>query len=59
MEGCMNRGWGFILPGLPLLSQSAIGPWEWGFHTLRGCVDPGELDFRPRGVLFVERWKDV
>ena len=40
-------------------SQSAIGKWHWGFHTVRGGVDPGEIDFRPRGVGVIEIWKDV
>ena len=35
-------------------SQSAIGPWVRGFHTVRGGVDPRELDFRPRGVGVVD-----
>ena len=52
----MKRGWGVILPELPLiyeslrLNQSAIGPWDWGFNTVRGGVDPGEIGFCPRGV---------
>ena len=29
------------------LSQSAIGRWRWGFHTVRGGVDPGDHFFRP------------
>ena len=40
-------------------SQSAIGPWDWGFHTVPDGVDPGELGFCPRGVGVVEIWKDV
>ena len=31
-------------PGCPCVtrpSQSAIGPWDWGFHTVRGGGDPG------------------
>ena len=27
-------------------SQSAITQWGWGFHTLRGGIDPGDLRFR-------------
>ena len=38
-------------------SQSAIGPCDWGFHTVRGDVDPGKLDFRPRDVGVVYVWK--
>ena len=40
-------------------SPSVIGPWYWGFHTVWGGVDPGELDFRPRVVGGVEISKDV
>ena len=46
-------GMGPILPGClrpTRHSQSAMGPWDWGFDTVRGGVGPGELDFRPRGV---------
>ena len=35
-------------------SQSAITQWGWGFHTLRGGIDPGDLRLRPRLVGFVE-----
>ena len=65
----LRRGWGGqtkrrgpILPGLCSFyapSQSAIGKWDWGFHTVRGGVGPEELDFRPRVVGVVEIWKDV
>ena len=27
-------------------SQSAIGQWGWGFHTVRGGFDPGDHRFR-------------
>ena len=40
-------------------SQSATGPWYWGFHTVWGGVDPGELDFCPRSAGVVEIWRDV
>ena len=40
-------------------SQSAIGPWDWSFHTVRGGVDPGEFDLHPRGIGVVEISKDV
>ena len=35
--------------------QSVIGWLDWGFHIVRGGVDPGELRFRPRvvGVVHV------
>ena len=39
--------------------QSAIGPCDWGFNTVRRGVDAGELDFRPRVVEVVEIWKKV
>ena len=32
------------------LSQSAIGQWDWGFHTLRGDTDAGDLRLLPRVV---------
>ena len=38
-------------------SQSAITQWGWGFHTLRGGIDPDDLCFRPRNVGVVEIWK--
>ena len=28
-------------------SQSAISPLGWGFHTVRGGIDPGDHRFRP------------
>ena len=39
-------------------SQSAITQWGWGFHTLRGGIDQGDLRFRPRFAGVVETWKD-
>ena len=39
-------------------SQSAITQWVWGFHTLRGGIDPGDFHFRPRVVGVVDIWKD-
>ena len=38
-------------------SPSAIIQWGWGFRTLRGGIDPGELPRRPRVVGVVEIWK--
>ena len=37
------------------------GPWDWGFHTVRGDIDTVGLDFRPRGVEveYIYIWKDV
>ena len=31
----------------------------WGFHTVRGDIDPGDLRFRLRGVHVVGRWEDL
>ena len=39
-------------------SQSAIGRWRWGFHTMRGGIDLGDHRFRPRFVGVVEVWND-
>ena len=41
-----------------LSSQSAITKLSWGFHTLRGGIDPRALRFRPRvvGVKALVRW---
>ena len=39
-------------------SQSAITQWGWGFHILRGGINPGDLRFRPRVVVVAEIWKD-
>ena len=39
-------------------SQSTITKWGWGFHTLRGGIDPGNLRFRPRVIGAVEIWTD-
>ena len=30
--------------------QSATSQWGWGFHTLRGGIEPGNLRFRSRVV---------
>ena len=32
--------------------------WGWGFNTLRGGIDPGDLRFRLWDVGVVEIWKD-
>ena len=32
---------------------------DWGFHTVRGGVDPTELDFLPRFVKVLDVWIDV
>ena len=31
--------------------------WGWGFHTVRGVIDPGGRRFRPRFVGVVDVWK--
>ena len=36
--------------------QSAITKWDWGLHTLRDSIDPGNVRFRPRVVGVVEIW---
>ena len=58
------RGWDPILPGVRLAlytipSQSAIGQWGWGLHTLRGSFDPGDHRFRPQVVGVVKAWNDL
>ena len=35
-------------------SQSAITQWGWGFHILRGGINPRDLRFRPPVVGVVE-----
>ena len=40
------------------LIQSATRQSGWGFHTLRGGIDPGDLCFRPQVVGIVDTWKD-
>ena len=29
-------------------------PVDWGFHTLRGGIDPGDIHFRPWVVRVVD-----
>ena len=31
---------------------------DWGFHTVRGGVDPGNHHFRPQFVRAVDVWND-
>ena len=61
-EGFLIRGWNLSSPGcadsMTIPSQSAIGQWDWGFHTVRGGFDPGDHCFRPRAVGVVKVWKD-
>ena len=39
---------------------SATSQWGWGFHTLQGSIDLGDLIFRPpvAGVVEIERKPD-
>ena len=57
------RGWleGQLSPRASSMSpsQSAITLCGWGFPTLRGSIDPGDLRFRPRVLGVVEVWKDL
>ena len=64
MEQFLIRGWEHIFPGVRCLlytvpSQTAIGQWDWGFHTLRGGFDPGDHRFRPQVVGVVRVWKYI
>ena len=50
MEGFIMRGGGTFHPRGALAlctipSQSAIGQWDWGFHTVRDGFDPADLRF--------------
>ena len=38
-------------------SESAIGRWDWGFHTVRGGFDPGDHRFGPQIVGVVDVWR--
>ena len=44
-----------LAPRTPGNQQSLRG--GWGFHTLLGGIDPGDLRFRPRVVGVIEIWK--
>ena len=37
-------------------SQPAISQWDWGFHTVRGGIDRGDLRFRPWSLGVGEVW---
>ena len=39
-------------------SQSAISRWGWGFHTVRGGIDPGDHLIRPGFVGVVDIWNN-
>ena len=63
-ERIYDPGMGYYRPRGALVlctipSQSAIGQWGWGFHTVRGGIDPGDRLFRPRFVGVVDVWNDV
>ena len=40
------------------LSQVATSQWGWGFHTLRGGINPGDLRFHLRSLGVAEISKD-
>ena len=40
-------------------NQSAIGQWDWGFHTLRDGIDPRVFLLRLAVVRVGEILKDV
>ena len=46
MEGFLIRGWDLVLPG-----------W-WGFHTVRGGIDPRDHRLLPRCVGVADVWND-
>ena len=50
----LARGASRAAPWVHGPSQSSITHWGWGFHTLLGSIDAGDLRFRPRVVLVVE-----
>ena len=45
-------------PWLHGLSLSATSQWDWGFHTVQGGIDTGDLRFRPRIVEAEQIWKE-
>ena len=42
----------FPVGASPMNSQSAISQWSWGFHTIRGGIDPRDHCIRPLCVRF-------
>ena len=42
----------------PLRVALALRIQGWGFHTVRGGIEPGEHRFRPRYVVVVDVRKD-
>ena len=52
-EGLMIRRWDPILPGCRWLSEPlpiSDQRWDWGFHTWRGGIGPGDHHVRPQLV---------
>ena len=45
-------------PCMLALYETETSQWGWGFHTLRGGIDPGDLRFRPRDVECLKLLKD-
>ena len=41
------------------LHETATNEWGWGFHTVRGGIDPADLRFRPKDVGVTRMLKDV
>ena len=39
-------------------SQSEIDRWGWGFHTVRGGINPDDIRVHPRLVGVVDVWMD-
>ena len=50
-EATLDARW--LTEHQPLSNQ----PLGWGFHSLRGSIDPGDLRLRLRVVGVVEIWK--
>ena len=50
-EGQHSPHAGSISPG-----QSAINQWDWGFHTLRGGIDPADVRLRLQDFWVVDMW---
>ena len=62
MKGFLIRTWGLIIPGFARHRPKApakadISDWGWDFHTLRGGIDPGDVQFRPQVAGVVDAWK--
>ena len=57
MEEFLIRGWDRIPPGWRW--ALAVRTPAWGFHTVRGGIDPGVNHVRPQYVGVVDVWKDL